>query len=78
MTLRRIMHLYGNEPPLYYFSACLLSFGIGYNVANFINWADFIGNIIILFIAVQFMDAIAKGIRKFKEIFKVSVTIKER
>jgi len=76
MNIDRMIYLYGNEPPLYYYSVCLLCFGLGYNYANYSNWgfSFFFGNTLVLFIGIQIMDALIKGVKKIKKDFKVSIT----
>ena len=69
MSPDRVMHMYGDKPPLYTFSICILFFGIGWLFAQY-GEGGFVAvfpRVIGLFIVVQFADAIIKSIVFSKE-----------
>lgn len=78
MTLGRIMHMYGDEPPLYTLSVGVLCFWCGWLVAQYgrIGLEGIIVRVFGLFIVVHFADAIVKSIFFVKKHFNFSISMK--
>jgi len=78
MTLGRMERMYGDKPPLYMFSVCVLCFGCGWLVAQYGRFGleGILVRAFMLLIVIHFMDAIIKSIFYVKEHFSISVKCK--
>ncbi len=81
MTLGRIMHMYGDKPPLYALSVWFYGFGCGWLVTQARHNGKFsLESILVsafgLFIVVHIVDAIIKSLVFVKEHFRLSLKVK--
>ncbi|MBU4421742.1 hypothetical protein KKB41_02140 [Patescibacteria group bacterium] len=79
MTLNRIMHMYGDKPPLYNISLCVLFFGIGWICAKYgeIGFGYVSPRILGIFLIVHFADALVKGMVFAKDHFIIKLVPKD-
>jgi hypothetical protein len=78
MRLERIMHIYGDKPPLYAISSFILFFTLGWLTAQYGNLEleGIAVRALGLFIVVYFLDAIVKSILFAGKNFNISITPK--
>ena len=79
MTVNRIMHMYGDKPPLYSVSMWVFFFGMGWLCAVYGEMG--LGNVfpraLALFIVIYFIDAFVKSMVFVKDNFKLKLTCRE-
>lgn len=78
MDYNRVKYMYGNKPPMYAFSVCVLCFWIGWLFAQYneIGISNFLFRAMGILLVVHIMDACIKSYIFIIEHFRISCKLK--
>lgn len=78
MTLNRILHMYRNEPPLYWPFASLFCLGLGWVACQHgtLGMSGILGRSIVLLLIIHLADAVVKGSVFVARNFRFSVELR--